>query len=137
MRSSSTANPESYPKKLTPLFQTPKCKALEQVTPIFMMNFLSKIPSRKVSYDSAVNSISSRFSSGLEYFSNGLKKRIGKISNWSLKKQNEGGNLQSDFEQGSIGSRGYDQFQRDSEAWKEDSTLASSSFSSKCDYSFE
>ena len=137
MQSSSTANPESYPQKPTSLFKTTKCKALEQVTPIFMMNILSKIPSRKVSYDTTVNSISNKFSSGFQYFSNGLKKRIGKMSNWSIKKLNEGTNLKSNFEQDSIGSRGYDEFQKDTESWMEDSTLTSSSFSSKCDYSFD
>lgn len=138
MQPSSTTDPESSYQKRKPFYKQSKCQVLKLMTPILMWtNLFSKNGTKKLTCQNTVNSISNRLNDGLEYFTDGLHKNICKISNWSKNNQNLENKEQSDFQDGSIGSRGYDEFQMGSDSITDNETFASSTSESKCDYSFD
>ena len=113
MLPSSNTNPQSKEQKdIKSSSSSSKCKLLQMMTPMLLWaNVFRSDKTPKDSYQRTVECISSRFSSGIKHFTGGLRERIRKIRD--RRRPNESGQkeLESDFKSGSIGSRGYEEFQ--------------------------
>ena len=111
MHPSPAPEPESTRQRPSTISSSSRCNILKMMTPIFIWNnLLPTNESASSSMQRTVTSLSSKFSNGIRDLRGGFKQKMQQISNW---RSNYSRNEQSDLQNLSIGSRGYDEFRGD------------------------
>lgn len=112
MQSTPPTNPEANSSNKSSSSSRSKCKLLKMMTPIFLWsNMFPRSSQTSPGYQNAVRSISERVTDGISHLTGEIKSTFRNLK----RRNNRRGFLSEDqgkeFKSGSIGSRGYEEFQ--------------------------